>query len=309
MSKNRIIEIYRIQQFIPGEKLKVKSKNPKYHYTSPDGFLAIIKYSSLHFTDIRYFNDKSENTYIYHCIRLFLNKHPNKYNVLRELMKTIFSDADGLDINRERPKFPFSDKPKRVFVFCTSTDPDSLSMWNYYVKNGNYSGYSIGLNPTQIIKSLEKYYNKIEVLFGNVIYNEKDQLTEIQLIAGLLEEYFAGEENKMRGLALLYLYCQQFSPFFKNEKFSHEKEYRFVISIDEDKLSDCLTDDLKFDYRISNGIVVPYLKLAFDKKALKQIYLSPNTEVEISKESILGLCKKCGYDKVSINASKVPIRF
>ena len=306
MTKRRVLDAYKIQKYIPGERIHVKSTKLKFHYTSPEGFLSIIKKSGLYFTDIRYFNDKSENTYIYHCFKKFLNKHHEQYNVLRELMSTLFPENEDINANFVNPKYPFVDKPKRIFVLCTCTDPDSLSMWNYYVKNGNYNGYSIGLNPTSIIKSFENKSDKIEVLFGNVIYNEKDQFTEIELIADLLEKHFAGKKNKLKGLAVLFSYFQNYSAFFKNEKFSHEKEYRFVISVDEDKLYDCLDKSLELDFRISNGIVVPYLALTIDKEAIKQVYLSPNTEVEISKKSIKELC--CREKTFSAKCSTYTLR-
>ena len=305
----RVIEAYNIQSFHPGDKSHVRSNRNKFHYTAPEGLLSIIKYQTLYFTDIRYFNDKSENTYIYQCFKKFLKKHPRKYKVLREMMGTIFPQTENPDVYASEPYFPFSDKGKRVFVFCTCTDPDSLSMWNYYVKNGNYIGYSIGLNPTQIVKSFEGKPDEMEILLGNVIYNEEDQFKEIKLIADSLERSFAGEENKSKGLALFYTYVQKFSAFFKNGKFSHEKEFRFVISVDEDKLCSCLDDKLKLDFRNNNGIIVPYLKLSFNKNALKTINLSPNMEEKISRESIIEFCKHEKYGKIQIYASKIPIRF
>ena len=45
----------------------------------------------------------------------------------------------------------------RYYVFCTSTKVDSLNMWNYYLKNGKYQGYNIGI-------SLEKMLHYIESL-------------------------------------------------------------------------------------------------------------------------------------------------
>ena len=45
----------------------------------------------------------------------------------------------------------------RYYVFCTSIKGDSLNMWNYYLKNGKYQGYNIGI-------SLEKILDYIEIL-------------------------------------------------------------------------------------------------------------------------------------------------
>ncbi len=306
---NRVIDAYGIQHYKPGEKINVKSRNAKYHYTSPEALLSIIKNSTVYFTDIRYFNDKSENTYIYNCFKEFLNNHPNQYSVLRNLMKDLFPDTESLNVQTSQPNYPFIDKQRRFFVFCTCIDPDSLSMWNYYVKNGNYKGYNIGLLPTQIIKSFGGKSKDIEVLFGNVIYQKDDQLKEIELVATELENHFRGTRNKNKGLAALFLYCQRYSAFFKNDKFSHEKEFRFVISIDEDKLTNYTEGPLKLDFRISNGIVTPYLALHFSKKALKRVQLSPNTEVDISKKSIKEFCRCEGYKDVEVKASTIPIRF
>lgn len=305
----RVIETYKIQNFIPGNKIKIKSSQTKYHYTSPEGLLSIIKNSGLYFTDIRYFNDKSENTYIFKCIKDFLNNNPNEYNVLRETIDDIFPNSDSQDACEWIPEFPFADSNNRVFVLCTCTDPDSLCMWNYYVKNGNYKGYNIGLNPTKIVESIIKGSKDINVLIGNVIYDEEDQEKQIKSIADYLETYFADEDDKEKRLAVMCSYFHAFSPFFKNGKFKHEREFRFVISIDENKLSSFKSDALELDFRISNGIVVPYLSLSFDKKALTKVCLSPNTEKVISSSSIKELCKECGYGDIHVDASNIPIRF
>lgn len=304
----RVIDTYNIQKYIPGEEIYVKSSKTKYHYASPEGLLSIISNTEVYFTDIRYFNDKSENSYIFNCFDLFLENHPNEYNVLRNLMNILFPTTEKSEDYLENPKFPFADKSRRAFVFCTCVDKDSLCMWNYYVKNGNYNGYNIGLNPTEIIRSFEKESSEINVLFGNVIYSMKDQQKEIKLVADKLEKEFEGENNELAGLVLLYKYFQQYSAFFKNDKFSHEKEYRFVISINEDMLSDYNGHAMKFSFRINNGIVVPYIALKFNKSALKHVTLSPNAE-EISRESLIELCNMKGYRNVTVDASKIPIRF
>ena len=53
-----------IRTFQPGAEDNAKNTDKlKYHYTSPDALLSILKNQKIFFTDIRFLNDKSEDIY------------------------------------------------------------------------------------------------------------------------------------------------------------------------------------------------------------------------------------------------------
>ncbi len=64
---------------------------------------------------------------------------------------------DYSELVAEKPELGFKGLEflnMRHFIFCASTDKDSLNMWNYYVKGENYQGYNIGLSVNDIVKDL-----------------------------------------------------------------------------------------------------------------------------------------------------------
>ena len=66
---------------------------------------------------------------------------------------------------------------------------------------------------------------------------------------------------------------------------------------------------MKYDYRTSNGLIVPYIAVEFEKEAVSTIHMSPMTEFQIAKESLRELLNDSHYDGVRIWESGIPIRF
>lgn len=309
------INIDNVISYRPSEEKSVKKQYAKYHYTSPEGMLAIVKNKSVYFTDIRYFNDKSENIYIYKCFFDFLNNHPGEYNILESVLNKIVNTPKekimSLDVSQVDVDFPFKIPNRRCFVLCTCKDSDSLCMWNYYVKNGTYQGYNIGLSPANFLKSIKDASKDFEILYGDVIYKTDTQQEEIKKVAEALETHFSKEDDFMRAAVALYLYIQRYSSFFKSDKFSHEKEYRFVISIDDDKLMNAVKEstNISYDYRTSNGLIIPYINVRFSDDTVKKITISPIIEKEITIKSIIELCENHSYKSVIVESSNIPIRY
>lgn len=129
-----------------------------YHYTSPEAFLSIITSGKVRFTDVRYLNDKSETIFFAKKLIEFVEKNGNMYPSFVEIVKYLLPEHHWDDIKNLRvEKIPynedtiFSFKSDRAFVFCASKNSDALNMWNYYVKNGLYQGYNLGILKKDII--------------------------------------------------------------------------------------------------------------------------------------------------------------
>ena len=155
-----------IRSFKEAESKSLLNLHEKYHYTSPDAFLSIITKKNLRFTDARFMNDKSELIYFVKILLEFLQSSKTKYPLCLECLNNILAAYEvdkikKLEIDRIDliPNIKdISDQnitAKRTYIFCTSTDADSLSMWNYYVKGGNYQGYNIGFNINKLLKQFE----------------------------------------------------------------------------------------------------------------------------------------------------------
>ena len=150
-----------INTFKPGSEENPKEKNKlKYHYTSPNALLSILKNQQIYFTDIRFLNDKSEDIYLVKLILDLLDENEKEYPNVREVTNVLFknnriSDLQSLNAINIDYSVPLDYIPMRKFVFCTTTESDQLNMWNYYVHNGKYQGYNIGFNIEKLLKSFD----------------------------------------------------------------------------------------------------------------------------------------------------------
>ena len=86
-----------IKQFVPKDEIKKEIGN-KYHYTSPDAFLSIIKNDTLRFTDIRFLNDRSEGMYLVKLMCDYFKEHPQKYPRTEDVFNNLIGENSYKDI-------------------------------------------------------------------------------------------------------------------------------------------------------------------------------------------------------------------
>ena len=64
-------------------------------------------------------------------------------------------------------------------------------MWNYYVNNGSYQGYNIGLRISDLLQAFdvpsESRADAFTVYYGNVLYEKNVQFAEIKRLADSIE--------------------------------------------------------------------------------------------------------------------------
>ena len=331
-----------IKSFLPAGNQQDVNQSDKiitYHYTSPEAFLSIVQDSAVRFTDIRYLNDKTEGIYFVKVLLDFMDKHLGKYPYFELAVNTLLGENDfrklraleTLEIRySEIPQMPY--KPGRAFVFCTSTEPDSLNMWNYYVNNGAYQGYSIGFKMDEFLRSFDTPNPNINdafiVYYGKVLYTEKTQFEEINRIAeglqkGITLNASGSESAKNRGInyAALWLrnYIDSRGIFFKHPKFKSEEEYRIIIEINDERIPRKEGDADKYvgehnkkmieGFTTKRGLVVPYLKVSFTSESISRITIAPMIEYDIAKSSIKEVLSISQMNKVKVFKSTVPIRF
>lgn len=306
-----------------------------YHYTSSEAFLNIIKNGRIRFTDVRYLNDKSETLFFVKKLIEFVEIKKNEYPVFLEVVSFLLKEDNWEDIkklNIEKIHFngntiiPFV--ASRLFVFCASKECDSLNMWNYYVKNGSYQGYNIGLNISRFIKTFDtdspKTLDSFIVYYGNVLYDERKQFAEIEYLAKEYEKINTFDNLSLHHAALqLRSYIELQGLFFKSPKFKDEREYRVVISIENERIPHSENEAHKYygvnnqkmteEYYSRNGLIVPSLSVVLPKDAISRVYISPITEYEIAKASVEELLENHGFlngkKPVDIKKSEIPIRF
>ena len=305
-----------------------KSHSKKlYHYTSSDAFISIIKNGTLRFTDIKYMNDKSECIFFIKVLLDFLFNNNYKHPLIEEAINNLIKEDSYDQIRKlELLRIHFESintiskyVEPHIYAMCFTTDNDSLAMWNYYVHNQNYEGYSLEISLLKFLQAFDiasdNEISPFYVYHGKVLYSEKDQYNEIQRIISIIEKEAQDDIDK----AMLFLRQAILSNgiFFKSPKFSHEKEYRIAICFDdEDKLklikdwnNNHKDNSLSECFYTKRGIVTPCLELEFNKKALNSVTIPPIMEKEIAKTSIQRLLETYNYSDVSVENSKIPIRF
>lgn len=306
-----------------------------YHYTSPEAFLSIIRSGKVRFTDVKYLNDKSETLFFAKKLIEFTEKNNSNYPLFFEIVELLLPHDTWDAIKKlQVAKIPFNDqlivpyKSDRAFVFCASQDPDSLNMWNYYVKNGFYQGYSLGINIAKFIKTFDTEPNTAVdafiVYYGNVLYDERKQFEEIEVLANELSKKTNNSSYDLQAAALnLRAYAELQGLFYKSPKFKNEKEHRVIISISNDRIPHNEAEAQKYiginnqkmteDYFVRGGLIVPALSVVLPKDAISKVYISPITEFEIAKASTEELLVTYSYKyenkAVDINKSEIPIRF
>lgn len=283
-----------------------------YHYTSPEGLVSIFKNKTFRFTDCQFFNDKLEYNYIKKPLCVAISKLENKL-----LNKDLIADVNNW-LNDKYEVYYTGKAKMRYYVFCTSIKGDSLNMWNYYLKNGKYQGYNIGISLEKILDYIEILkLEKCEFWQSKVMYSLSEQVEYlIDYIRKIdYELYCCRKEAKISDDAYSMLIAAQEEIFekiefcrlfFKSEDFINEQEYRFVLRISEDmKGSKVLSPGLM----IKEGVITPYYDLQINHNIIRNITISPMLEEELAKKGLEILTGRLKIENITINKSQISIRY
>jgi len=306
-----------------------------YHYTSPQGAFDILRNKTLRFTDCQYLNDMGEFVYVreplkeaYNKIRSEGNEEThNTDNFLDSFFLSPFEDFHSRPDRRSKSGLFSIGWPSylRYFVLCASENADNINMWNYYVKDGAYRGYNLGLRPNVIQEYFEQMGNSsITIKSGSVIY---DRALQIDMFYDKLKELISKFDQQISTLAKgaddspaidefqdsLSEYINEQKLFFKNPGIASEREYRFVLKIRTD-FSESYDQRTRKGFRVgSNGVIIPYIEWSFgdDLKStlLDQITLSPMIEPELAEESFKQFLTSDVYRNIKIQPSSLKLRY
>ena len=338
MGKEPLFKSYFINEFQPGNQIHGIENTVVYHYTGANALLSILENGYVRFSDIRYMNDRSETVFFVKRLIEFIAENGKQYPFFRDAVNELLAENDYgqiLDLNTDKVKFRdfpgLKMKPQRTFIFCTCNEPDSLNMWNYYASNGTYTGYNIGFSVKNFLKTFDveqsKEMDSFIVYYGDVLYSKKQQFGAIDSFAQTIENfsiYNNSEQSRFRAAVSIHQYIETRGPFFKNNSFKSENEYRFLFSIAEDRIPHSEKEAEKYfgrynkklceDFCERRGLIVPYMQVAIPENSISRITMSPIMEYEIAKSSIKELLKVKGImstakTEVPIYKSRIPIRF
>ena len=206
----------------------------------------------------------------------------------------------------------------RYYVFCTSTESDSLNMWNYYVKDGAYQGYNIGFSIDKMIKYFaQTALYSAEIWHGPVLYSDCEKVKVIKDLIQGVDINLSLIKGEVGSQEYWYTYLQEsqteiidsielFRLFFKDSAFKDEHEYRFVLKLPV-KQND--SRYLSNGYEVKNGIFSPYCDFKIDDEIIDDITLSPMLDVKLASKGLQLYLENNDYQGINIISSTIPIRY
>lgn len=217
----------------------------------------------------------------------------------------------------------------KPFVCCFSTEKDSLQMWQYYSKGGNYEGYNIGFRLNEILR-----VNPFFVEVGAVVYDEQTQKEYIKrAISAAYRDYHDNLSNiqdlrydqKMLldyELSALRSNLAKLSCFFKRPCFSGEKEIRVVIKVPTEEKFRGQTwsgvksqkENVKINYRFQQALMIPYIEMPINPHSIESVTIGPitsskNVALEKNADVVNEFVTNRLGRSVPVSASEIPVRF
>jgi hypothetical protein len=221
------------------------SKMPKivYHYTSVQGLYGIVMNGAIWANDYRFLNDADEIEHVFTQLPPELDHNNSLYDVY----SLVFGEPNYL-------------------IASFSERDDDLSMWGRYTKD---EGLSLGFSRDTLMYSKAKEDKFQKPTIGKCIYNSDDK---IEIVSKLVSSIGSDNTDSLLN-ALITI-----APFFKNESFANENEWRLVF---EHKPS--ATDEYgKPLYRISQGKIIPYMQVLIGEKTDGSLRLNRFEEIVLS---------------------------
>lgn len=284
------------------QELRNRKINPQqsfYHYTSSNGLNGILNNKKIWFSNTKFLNDEQERSYTYKLLIDEINKMPN--SKLNDGLRCYY-DENSKEINNVNTNLFEYD----YYIACFSNNKDSLSLWNYYTKSDNSTGYNIEFDKQELINALNLTPMDIH---GQVIYNESEQRKLIQnILRRYNEEYNKLEDNDINAKLNISADMSQlisfYSLFFKHPAFEHEEEYRVAIgknSINSRKF--------KCKFRAYKDLFIPYFEKKIPESCIKSISISPTQKQKITQDSIKKMLDEMLYKKIEVHVSNIPLRY
>ncbi len=280
-------------------------EKPLFHYSSLKGLHGIVTSKSIWATHYMFLNDSTEYTYGIGLAKTMLKKFI-KEESKNFCCKLSYDEMKAIE-DRE-------DYIKNIPVFVSSfcEDGDLLSQWRGY---SGVEGVSIGFDFSKL---KDTFKNKnLGFYLTECVYKEEEQLKMMDRFwdASKKETKINGNKDAKNintwlvNVAHNFLgKCMLFSPMFKDESFSEEKEWRLISNSFRFNKSD---ERIKF--RIEKSAIVPYVEFKLKREneplSFSEIILGPSLRNSmLSKFSVMGFFYANDVDCKNIKYSKIPYK-
>jgi RES domain/Protein of unknown function (DUF2971) len=272
-----------------------------YHYCRPEAFLEIVKHRAMWFSAYWVMNDALEREW--------------GYTRFYQVMDALRSELNEQFVEQVMTAIRVGTFTNIAMISCYSLDADVLSQWRAYADDGR--GFAIGFDP----KLMQMPAKKLRVLY--------DEATQASELAGNLRHVFNYEQS------IGFKYDEQFRSHwvtfgmdliaYKHQGFREEKEIRLVHASGlvpenetfkivalgaRDKDGKQLIGPQEIRFRVSNGIVIPYVALDYSdngkQSPIKEVILGPRNDS--AETNIQIFLNTIGVQGVRVRRSTVPYR-
>lgn len=306
-----------------------------FHYTSVNGLKSILEQSALRFTNIGYLNDMSEVKAGINSLKKTIGLSEGDFNNLQRYIRIAedetfvccFSlDQDSLpmwnyytkEAHHQGYNIEFNDRALVESILKNNTwlDDCNLSFGVVEYCQEDKSQYSKAYANHEIsnfhLATMQLFYSTAKIYSNNSSELEKyknaiDKLSQNKIDIDIPIYKFDGLECRFKKDTSCSFLC-----YIKRECFSMEKELRIVLTVPKSKLKD-LKEHNVYKYRISNGILTPYLELKFSRDSIKSLTISPTTQIDLAEKSLQDFLEYCTFNVKDysefIHKSNIPIRF
>ncbi len=263
-----------------------------YHYTTAAGLLGIVSSRHLRGTNSSFMNDSSEFTYgVELALKRFdaeLKEHQERNDRIALMMGVL-----GEIWMKNQASLA------ETYVACFTEARDDLGQWRAY--GGNADRYCVGVD----IHTLSE---RGRYSFAPVIYSRQQQ-------EKLIEDYFSATSSFLRQqhsvsepllvscVKILCRWLLESIPFFKDDHFASEREWRAVTNIDTIQKG-----ELHFDP--SSGTLRPYVQMFESdlKLPITEVIVQSARRDERATKAVALLLSKYGYADTKVVESEVPFR-
>lgn len=269
--------------------LTVSFSNLMSHYTSLEGFKAIIQSGKLWATNVAFLNDAKE---YFHAYEIF----NSQFKKFEKEVKPISSD-DRYFFSALRQCMDDMDSigSEHHYVIAFSENHDQLSQWRAYGSIGilfNKKIFEAGLSEMATVSTC-KYETKsleeiLHIRIGD-IYADYQKALKV------------GDREAIYSLAVdLQIYLYDIAPFYKDRGFHEECEIRLSIAA---------TDDHEIKFRVADSYLIPYIELRYDPRAIDSIIIGPCVDPGRTERSVrLFMERQFPKSVHNIYRSKTPFR-
>jgi hypothetical protein len=277
--------------------LAQKPPHVLYHYTSMEVLEKITRNGEIWASDIEFLNDSDEyvnaKAFIKNELEMRVAKNERLRSIVHAQVGQMYHELDHLDL----------------YVASLSTEGDSLPQWRGYCPDGQ--GVAIGFLPWALtsgkldmaegdVKSIDR-----ELLKCVYTLKEKTKLLDAHLshFLKLVTKHF-GTDSMEPGRFLQSL-TEVCCPFFKNESFRDEMEWRLSIR--------CLYRDVpKRDFHIGRSTVVPHLRIDLRENYrlnfIKEVVIGPTPDKSLAFMGVKTLLNRRDLSSVAVRNSNIPYR-